>query len=184
MKNDPGYMFRLNQSLNALQNSAAARGGLLSTGTTRDLTSFASDYASNEYSNVFNRALQQYDLGYNVFENNQANLFNRLAALSGVGQTSAQQLNAAGSQAAGNVGSINATIGGQVGQNLLNSATATASGYTGAANAVNGGIGNISQIIAMMNGAQNANNPNYTLGNTSGMPQVGPDGYYINPVMT
>jgi len=52
---DPGYQFRLSERRGALEKSAAARGGLNSGGMARELTRFNSDYASQEYGNIFNR---------------------------------------------------------------------------------------------------------------------------------
>lgn len=149
--NDPGFRARLNLGSEALTNSAAARGGLLSTGTARDLDVFAQNFASNEYSNVFSRSLSEFQTAFNVFNANQTNTFNRLASAAGIGQTSTTALGSQGNQAAGNVSYTNATIGGQVGQNLLNQATATASGYTGIANALGGIPSQIGSLQVLQN---------------------------------
>src|SRR5262249_46306478 len=60
----PGFQFQLQQGLNALQNSAAARGGLLSTGTAKNLNNYAQGVASTNYQNTFNNALQAYNTNY------------------------------------------------------------------------------------------------------------------------
>lgn len=176
-QNDPGYQFRLNQGMQALQNSAAARGGLLSGNTGQALEDFAQNDASNEYGNVYNRALGQYQQNYNIYNQNQANQFNRLAALSGVGQTAAGQLNSAGAsanqaaqQAAGNVGNISMTAGQQIGQQMNNAGAATASGYVGQANALGGALqgatgslGNsllLSQLLGSSGGGASNNTSN------------------------
>lgn len=52
---DPSYQFRLNQSMGALEKSAAARGGLLSGNFGNQALKLAGDYASTEYSNIYNR---------------------------------------------------------------------------------------------------------------------------------
>ncbi len=52
---DPGYNFRLGEGMRTLERGAAARGGLLSGGYGRRSTRYAQDYASNEYTNVYNR---------------------------------------------------------------------------------------------------------------------------------
>src|SRR5947208_7303628 len=67
-KNDPGYQFRLQQGENALQNSAAAKGTLLNGATGADIQKYGQDYASNEYGNVYNRALGQFQDRYNMFQ--------------------------------------------------------------------------------------------------------------------
>lgn len=105
-QNDPGFQFRLQQGQQALERSAAARGGLLSGGTGKALTRYGQEYASNEYQNVYNRALEEYQQRYNIFQQNQANQFNRLAAMSGMGQTAAGQLGAAGQNASNTTANI------------------------------------------------------------------------------
>jgi hypothetical protein len=56
---DPGYQFRMSESLKALERSAAARGILQSGGTLKDITRFGQDYASQEYQNAFLRYLEE-----------------------------------------------------------------------------------------------------------------------------
>lgn len=146
MQNDPGYQERLKQGQQMLENSAAAHGGLLSGNTAQAEQKFGQDYASNEYSNVYNRA-------FNTFHSNQTDQFNRLAALSGVGQQTASTLGQQGQSAANNVGNIMLTTGAQQGQDAQNAAAARASGYVGGANAwsgaLSGGANNISQLMMM-----------------------------------
>src|SRR5580698_240038 len=124
----PGYQFGLDQGEQALNNSAAAKGSLLSGNTQEQLNNYAQNYAQNDYSNVYNQA-------FNTFETNQTNQFNRLAALSGIGQTTATTLGSEGQSAAGDVANIDLTAGAQQGQDYQNAAAAEASGYIGSANA-------------------------------------------------
>jgi len=53
---DPGLQFRLDEAQRMVENSAAARGNLLSGGTAKDLTKYAQGAASQEYANAFDRA--------------------------------------------------------------------------------------------------------------------------------
>ena len=55
LKADPGYQFRLDEGMRALERGASARGGLLSGGFSRKALRYASDYASNEYGKVYDR---------------------------------------------------------------------------------------------------------------------------------
>lgn len=142
-QNDPGYQFRLQQGQQALERSAAAKGNLLTGGTAKDLTDYAQGAASNEYQNVYNRALEGYQTNYNTFANNQANQYNRLASMAGLGQTTAQNLGSLGQSAAGNVSNISLTAGNQIGQNINNAGAARASGYVGSANALGQGLSGI-----------------------------------------
>ena len=68
MSNDPGYAFRLQQGENALQNSAAAKGVLNTGGSLEAALNYGQDYASQEYGNVYNRALQSYNANLGTAE--------------------------------------------------------------------------------------------------------------------
>lgn len=129
---DPGYAFRLSEGQKALERSAAARGGLLGGATGKALTRYGQEMGSQEYQNAFNRYQAE----------RQARL-NPLQSLAGVGQTTSQQLGAAGQQMASNVGEA---IGA--------GAQARASGYMGAAGALGGGLNQY--LNYSQNQAQNA----------------------------
>lgn len=62
--NDPGYQFRLDQGQQSLQNARAAQGTLNTGSTLKDILGYGQDYASNEFQNVFNRDLTQYNTNY------------------------------------------------------------------------------------------------------------------------
>lgn len=51
----PGYQFRLDEGTRAVENSAAAKGQLMSGGTLKDLTRFAQGTAAADYGDQFNR---------------------------------------------------------------------------------------------------------------------------------
>lgn len=72
---DPGYAFRLQQGQQALERSAAARGGLQSGGTLKGLTGYAQGMASQEYQSAYDR-----------FNNDQNTRFGRLSNIAGMGQ--------------------------------------------------------------------------------------------------
>jgi len=61
---EPGYEFRLGTGRSALENSAAARGVLRTGGTLKDILEYGQNFGAQEYSNVFNRALQAYGTKY------------------------------------------------------------------------------------------------------------------------
>lgn len=116
---DPGYAFRMSEGMKGLERSAAARGGLLSGGTLKGIQRYGQDMASQEYQNAFNR--------YGIERERR---LNPLQSLAGVGQTTSQQLGAAGQTMASNVG-----------QAMGAAAQARASGYMGGANALSGATG-------------------------------------------
>lgn len=55
IETDPGYKFRFGEGMRALERSASARGGLLSGGFARKAIRYGQDYASAEFSNIYNR---------------------------------------------------------------------------------------------------------------------------------
>jgi hypothetical protein len=172
-QNDPGYQFRLQQGQNALQNSAAARGGLLSTGTAKNLNDYAQGAASQEYGNVYNRALGTYQTNQNNFNTNNNNLYNRLFGVSGLGQNAASSLNSIQQAGTNNLtGNLLGTAQLQ-GNDLMGIGNAQAAGTIGQADAIGGAIGNganaIGQGVTLSSllGAHNASNPTSTNQNFS-----------------
>jgi hypothetical protein len=156
----PGEQFMLQQGEQAINNNASASGTIGNTGTDRALMNYGENLASTDYQQVYNNALQQYQQSYNVYQNNQANQWNRLASLAGMGQVSAGQLNSAGQSASGNVANILGTTGAQVGQNINNAAAANASGYIGQANSYGGALSNLSNLGSTLSLASLLNNQN------------------------
>jgi hypothetical protein len=87
---DPGYDFRMQEGMKALERSAAAKGGLQSGGTLKALTRYNQDFASNEFQNARNN-----------FNANRESRFNRLSSIAGMGQNAVgQSVNAAGNYGA------------------------------------------------------------------------------------
>lgn len=120
---DPGYAFRREEGLRGIEQAAAARGILGSTGTLRGLTRFGQDLASQEYGNAYQRYLSDRDRdlaeylqnregSYRDFATNREFLLNALTGQQGVGQA------ATGARSALRLGTQ-----GQKAQNLLGQAT-------------------------------------------------------------
>lgn len=74
---DPGYQFRMQEGMKAIQSSAAAKGGLNSGATLKALSNYGQQTAAEEYGNIYNRE------------------FGRLSTLANIGQNSAAQTGAA-----------------------------------------------------------------------------------------
>ena len=112
----PGYQFRFDEGIRALDRSASATGRLRGGGYTRELTRYGQGVASGEFENYANR----------------------LSGLAGMGQGSTIATGTLGVQTAGNIS--NALMAGAQGQGnaLMAAGTARASGYAGAANAASG----------------------------------------------
>jgi hypothetical protein len=118
----PGYEFRYDEGIRALDRSAASKGMLMSGGMMRELERYGQGLATSEFGNYANR----------------------LASLAGIGQTSAFQSGQIGSVAAGQVGQSSNALG----QSILTGAEAQASGTVGAANAWQTGINDAAGALA------------------------------------
>lgn len=131
---DPGYAFRLKEGMNAMNATAAARGGLISGNALKAGQAYGQEMGSQEYNNAFNRYQTNYGTAQNTFQLNRNNLLEPLKFLSGQGQaSSANQAANIGAGAASNAalatGAANASAAGQIG---------SANAYT---NAIGQGIG-------------------------------------------
>jgi hypothetical protein len=162
---DPGYAFRLSEGQKALDRQAAARGGLISGGALKAAQRFGQDMGSQEYQSAYNRALT----GYNTDVARENQLYNRQAALAGIGQTSTNLVGQAGQNYATNVGNL-----------MTGAGAAQAAGQVGMANALTGGLGtylNYNQGNALLNALQR--NQNMQLVNTGGYSNV--PSYMVQP---
>lgn len=126
---DPSYQWRLQQGQQALERSAAARGGLLSGRAAKDTMNYAQGAASQEYGNAFNR-----------FQTERANTLNPLQSLSGMAQTASGAMSNAAGNYGSNVGNNITSTANQVGQNMQGAGSARASGYMGQANVLSGAL--------------------------------------------
>jgi len=158
---DPGYQFRLQQGTDALEKSAAAKGGFFSGQTGKDLTNYAQNLAAQEYQNAYNREMGQRQMGLGAYgqaygqemgqkqfglgaygqaygqeAGAQQDKWNRLSSLAGMGQ-----------QAATQTGQWGLNTAGQTGQWGVNSAQAQAQGLIGQAGAQNSGMQNVGNQI-------------------------------------
>ena len=175
---DPGYAFRLKEGMNAMNATAAARGGLISGNALKAGQQYGQEMGSQEYNNAFNRynanraiQSQEYSNAYNRFSANRAvqgqeygNAFNRFQTERGNTLAPYQNLAASGQAAAagqasniGNMANANATLS-------TGAANATAAGQVGSANAytnaLNTGV-NQYQTSQLMNMFGNKNTSAY-----------------------
>lgn len=142
---DPGLAFRMQQGRDAVEGSAARRGGLLSGGTLKALTNYGQEFGSQEYGKAYDR-----------FNNNMTTRFNRLSSVAGNGQTATGQIGAMGTAA---TQSMNDT--------RMQSANASASGIMGGAN------GLVSGINSGVNGYMSMQMLNKLQPGAGGMPSYG-----------
>lgn len=127
----PGYQFRLEQGMNAINKGAAARGNYYAPQTLQDLGKFQQGMASDEFGNAYNRYVQD-----------QQRQFGMLQTLSGSGQNAAAQTGALGADAVSRAGQFG-----------MQGANATAEGYMGMANAASGaglGLANYGMYLSQL----------------------------------
>lgn len=117
----PGYQFRMEEGVNALDRSAAARGNLRGGGYAQALTRYAQGVASDEFNNYANR----------------------LAGIAGMGQGATQSVATLGQNTANSISNTLMAGAGMQGNALMAAGTARASGFAGAANSINSGMQNI-----------------------------------------
>jgi hypothetical protein len=145
---DPGYDFRMAEGAKALERSASARGGLMGGAAGKAMARYGQDYASNEYSNAYNRFNQDRDQRYS-----------KLSDLSRMGHNAAAQSGAAAQQ-----------FGQQAGENIIGGGNAQAAGTIGASNAWSNAIGQgIQAGVGLYGGGGQAGmkaTPNYWSGNS------------------
>lgn len=147
----PGYQFQLTQGLKALQNSAAARGGLLAGGTAKAINDYAQGQASTNYGNTYNQALQSY----------QTNFGNQYA-LAGQGLSASSNLSSLQQANANAQGGILQNSAQEQAQQINNAGAARASGYAAQGNILGNAV----------SGAGNA------IGNQISLSQLGPTQQY------
>lgn len=138
LANDPvynsGLQFGLDQGTGAINQRALQSGGYDSGATLKALSQYANDYGSTKANDSYNR--------YNT---DQSNVYNRLAGISGAGQTATNQVQAAGTNMAN-----------QVGNSLTDQGNARSAGIIGGANAWG-------STASGLNGIYNNYNSNQTL---------------------
>lgn len=141
--NNPNYQFVLQQGTDAVQKSAAAKGGLFSGGTMKAIDQYSQGLATQTINDAYSQAL-------NTFQTNHNNMFQGLTALTSIGQNAENQYQ------------------GAIGQRL-NANVAAGNAYTGAGNAQAAGIlgaGNSWQnaLAGVTGNVQAAVNPNLGYG--------------------
>jgi len=163
----PNYQFMLQQGLGANKQGANVGGG--GTNMSRGATKFAEDYASNAYQNALGNYMSQQQQGFNQQQTSTGNIFNRLAAIAGIGQAGQSQVNQAGLNTASNIGGA-----------AMAGAGYQAAGQVAGANAYSGALsnlGNAGMMYGLMNRPSGGGNITYGSGYGSGYAGEGPTGY-------
>ena len=152
---DPGYAFRLKEGNKLLNQSAAARGGLISGNALKAAERYGQEMGSQEYQNAFNRYYAE-----------RQNMLQPIQSLAGVGQTTATNI-AGEAGAYGQLAGANLMSTGASNANaLLAQGNARASQYGAIGNAIGGAAGAYGNYLT---GQQNQQNFNSYLNVLSGL---------------
>lgn len=122
---DPGYQFRLEQGMRALNASAAAKGMGMSGANIKGATEYGQNLGSQEYQNAFNR-----------YQTNRASQLDPLFKLYTGGQSAAAQSATQAGNLGQNLGQTYTGLGQGLGQAAVAGGNAQASGYINQANAM------------------------------------------------
>jgi hypothetical protein len=121
---DPSYNFRLAQGNLATTNLQNRTGGLIGGNALQGLTDYGQGSASQEFGNVFNR-----------FQSQRSGIYNTLAGIAGIGQTSLGQTGQLSSNTSANVGNAISGAGTAIGAGQVAMGNALSGGFQGAGNA-------------------------------------------------
>jgi len=136
---DPSMAFRLGEGQKAIERSAAAKGNIFSGGAAKELINYSQDVASQEYQNMFNRALAEY--------NTQNDVYNRLMGITNLGYGAAGNIAGLGTNFATQAGNVDMATQQAINELLMQGAGAQASGTMGAGNAWQQALGAASNAV-------------------------------------
>lgn len=200
---DPGYDFRLSEGMRGINNSAAARGGVLSGAALKAASKYNQDFASNEYGNAFNRYettnTDQYNrymqtnttahnnymdtntAAYNRYQTDNTGQYNRDITNQTNQYNRLASLAGVGQTAANQMSNTALQTGQLVGNNLMTTANQISQNTIGAGNAA--AAGQIGQANALNGGISSAYNM-YQQNNMMNLLAQRNSGYMGSPATT
>jgi hypothetical protein len=138
----PGYQFQLEQGLQGVNNTAAARGGLLSGANMKAINDYAQGQASTGYQNAWERAQNAYT---NAFGRNQQKFIN-LKSMANSGQDAAQTQGGWAMDVGKSLAGASTNYGNNMSDLALGQGQINANMYTGLANAVGGTMSGLGSL--------------------------------------
>jgi len=142
----PGYQFQLEQGLQGVNNSAAARGGLLSGANMKAINDYAQGQASTGYQNAWDRAQSAYQNAFNRNFNAKQQKFTNLKSMANSGQDAAQTQGGWAMDVGKSLAGASQSYGNNMSDLALGQGQINANMYTGLANAAGGmmsGLGSL-----------------------------------------
>jgi len=185
----PGYQFQLEQGLQGVNNSAAARGGLLSGANMKAINNYAQGQAATGYQGAWDRAQSAYQ---SAFGRNQQK-FSNLQSMANNGQTAAVNQGQSSLSVGSGLAGASTAYGNNQGNLALGQGQNQANMYTGVANALGGALTGMAGLqgsgtsfggIGGGGGGNAANlssggNGSWNVGNYAGSNGLGGTGAYI-----
>jgi hypothetical protein len=162
---DPGYQFRLDQGMKALNASAAAKGMGMSGANIKGAIGYGTDMGNQYYQQAFNN-----------YQTNRANRLSPLMDFTRLGQASAAGSAAQAGALGANLGNTYSNLGTNLGKAATDAGAATAGGYVAGGNAINSTIGSLgNQYMNAQNAANQTSYQNSLLAalNNQGMSATG-----------
>ena len=138
----PGYQFAVNQGQGAINANAARMGTQLSSGNLKNLASFTTGIANQDYGNQFNRYMQ----GQQFNASNAMNAYNTQNQQAQQRFGNSMNLAGLGVGAANNMGSLTSNYGTNIAELIGQAGTAKASGIMGRANQIGGMFNNLGNL--------------------------------------
>jgi len=135
-----GLQFGLDQGTGAVNARAMQAGNYDSGATLKALTRYSNDYGTTKAEGAYNR-----------FNTDNTNTYNRLAGLSGAGQTATNQVSTAGSNMANQISGLNTDAGTARAAGIVGSGNAWGNAIAGATNA------GTNYLKSLMNGGGGGN---------------------------
>lgn len=135
-----GLQFGLQQGVQGLERQASAGGMQLSGATLKALTRFGNDYGTTKAQGAYDR-----------FNQNKTTKYNRLAGISGTGQTATNQIAQLGQNYAGSVGANNMNTANIIGANTIGAGNARAASYLSQGQSWGNALNSLSNLYSQNN---------------------------------
>ena len=137
---DPSMAFQMSQGLNALQNSAAARGNLNSGQTLKDILAYSQGLAGQDFNNAFNRAANVRDFTYGVDTGDRAFAYNAMNNDRNFNYNTLRDLAGMGLSGAGQASNADTSLSGLIAALISNQGQIQGTGGIGGSNSINNTI--------------------------------------------
>ena len=161
----PGYQFQLDQGLQGVNNSASAKGSLLSGATLKATNDYAQGQAATGYQAAWQRAQTAYQQAFNNNQSTQNQKFNQLQSVANNGQAAATNQGNYQMSGADALAGVSSNFGNNAANLALAQGQIGANATTGISNALTSAAGNyLTNNSGTTAAATTATTPSYASG--------------------